>query len=157
MPSFQLSFLGQKEPGCYQLHTNHFAARSAMSSALPRNPRNYVYSPLQCYLPLVPITLPTAPATVTTFVARPYHKILQVTSILFCNVTHRWFRITSRQRFNQSYHPFKGFLPGKYLENERQRSFPRMSIDTDLERIVKIPDLENVIIDACNAIDQPMP
>ena len=32
-----------------------------------------------------------------------------------------------------------------------------MSIQTDLERIVKIPDLENVNTEACNAIDQPMP
>ena len=32
-----------------------------------------------------------------------------------------------------------------------------MSIHTDLQWIVKIPDLENIITDACNAIDQPMP
>jgi hypothetical protein len=63
-----------------------------------------------------------------------------------------------RQRFDQSYHPFKEFLPGKYLEGEGRCLFPRMSIHTtDLGWIVKIPDLENVIMDACNAIDQPMP
>jgi hypothetical protein len=62
-----------------------------------------------------------------------------------------------RQRFNQPHHPFKEFLPGKYLENEYRCSYPRMSIHTDLGWIVKIPDLENVIMDASNAIDQPMP
>ena len=62
-----------------------------------------------------------------------------------------------RQRFDQSHHPFKEFRPGKYLENEHQCPFPRMSIHTDLGWIVKIPDLENVIMDACNAIDQSMP
>jgi hypothetical protein len=31
-----------------------------------------------------------------------------------------------------------------------------MSIQTDLGWIVKIPDLENIIMDACNAIDQLM-
>jgi hypothetical protein len=62
-----------------------------------------------------------------------------------------------RQKFDQSYYPFKEFLPGKYLENERQCSFPRTSIHTDLGWIVKIPDLEKVVMDACSAIDQPMP
>jgi hypothetical protein len=61
--------------------------------------------------------------------------------------------------FDQSYHPFQEFLPRKYLENKHQCSFYRKSIHTasDLEWIVKIPDLENVIMDACNAIDQRMP
>ena len=62
-----------------------------------------------------------------------------------------------RQRFDQSHHPFKEFGPREYLENEHQCPFPRMSIHTDLGWIVKIPDLENVIMDACNAIDQSMP
>ena len=62
-----------------------------------------------------------------------------------------------RQRFQHVHHTFKKFLPGKYLENDRQCLFPRMSIHADLSRIVKIPDLENVIMDACNAIDQPIP
>ena len=60
------------------------------------------------------------------------------------------------QWFNQSYHPFKEFFPREYLENERQCLFPRMSIHANLGWIVKIPDLEKVIMDTCNAIDQPM-
>ena len=33
----------------------------------------------------------------------------------------------------------------------------KLSIHSDLQWIVKIPDLENVIMDVRNAIDQPMP
>jgi hypothetical protein len=61
------------------------------------------------------------------------------------------------QRFDKSYHPFQEILPGKQLENERQCSFPRMSIRTDLVWIVEIPDLENIVVDARNAIGQRVP
>jgi hypothetical protein len=53
-----------------------------------------------------------------------------------------------RQRFDQSYHPFTKFLPGKHLKDVTCSFFPKMSIHTDLGWIVKIPDLENVIMDA---------
>ena len=84
--------------------------------------------------------------------ALPGNPLRYVHSLLQCYpplVPNNLFR----QKFDQSHHAFKKFLPGKYLENERQLPFPRMSIHTDLGRIVKIPDLEKVIMDACNAID----
>jgi hypothetical protein len=123
MPSFQLSFLGQEEPGCYQLH-------------LQQKPRSLLGS--LCH--------------------RPYREIHQVTSILFRNDTHRWFRITSSDKGSTSpIISFKNSSPESSWRIERQCSFPRKSTHTDLEWIVKIPNLDNVIMDACNAIDQPMP
>jgi hypothetical protein len=101
--------------------------------------------------------LPTAPATETTFAPRsaalPRNPLNYVYSLLQCYPLLVPKNIM-RQRFDQSYHPFKEFRPGKYLECEGQCSFPRMSIHTtDFGWILKIPDLENVIMDACNAID----
>ena len=107
-----------------------------------------------------------AAATVTTFAARPAvsstlprKPLSYVYSLLRCYPPLAPNNLIRRcsQRFDQFQHPFRKFLPGKYLENERLCLFPRMSIHTNLQWIVKIPNLENIIMNACNAIDQPMP
>ena len=89
------------------------------------------------------------------FVSLPGNPLSYVYSLLQCYPP--LVPNSLRQRFDQSYHPFQEFHPGKHLKNERQCSLPRTSIYTDLGWIIEIPDLENVIMDASNAIRQPMP
>ena len=116
----------------------------SISIIVPRAGKTRHLSSIEITFAVVPSALPRNPLSYAYSLLQRYPPLVPNNLI--------------RQRFYQFHHPFKKFLSGKYLENECRCSFPRTSIIyTDLEWIVKIPDLENVIMDACNAIDQSIP